>query len=1701
MEDNKEHKQIVSSLKRKLLDFSRRNNLINYKFAVSRYRPNLRIIDEVPDTIYKKIQKGKPLCFQGIPLPEIKSPSDENTKEFKKLLQEEKINNLDYKKSLEKFKIEPNSKEENRIENELKDSLRKKIGLPPVIRISNINIEEEAKKNKINPSFELLLESSTKGTHVDNCLQTREFEHDLQAQLSRIYNKSKLYESELGINTLFLVFGFIQWYEADHSSESLVSPLIIMPVQIKQIKGTNGLDYTIEHFEEEPSLNMSLKEKLYQDFNIKLPEFADFIKEQPETEGVQPVNKQEQSPIKDYLLTVEKLIQGQNSWKVLKQMSLSILSFQKISLFKDLEEYEEQKPKELVVSLMGNKETLSGTFEPDYDLESPDMVDKVPPIVADADSSQISSIIDILDGKNIVIEGPPGTGKSQTITNMISALVHQGKKVLFVAEKSAALKVVKNRLDKVGVGNFCLELHSNKVRKSQVIEAVQGAISSKSKVYPWQSQLSDINQKETQIRLKIKKYLDYLLSNSPLEENQIIREEIGQYLIFKDMYSDLIKVLETEIHIKELSALDKVERQKLIEELTKLTSLGISLSNKSYENHPLYKTSLIKDLDLYKSKNLVQESIKNIEEILIKISEMPELSFAKDMSLSALKRIFTSYTQIPLDSEVSVSFFEMSLDSVVLMEIKQSVENIEYLQNQLLEFKKIKQNLKLEDVKNDSFLNDVSELIKKLQPLSWSQNIDELPEHLDCLKNGLYVYRDLEKELKELVENVFKYTESLTTDDFKAITNLVQHFGKISSDHLKVNDSSLYDEDKKDKITKSLNKLIEINKLVKEMEENVDLKSVSLTDIEIKEYHQLMTNPGFFFFWTPTYFRIKKSIKKVSLIKKVSREFVYKNIVQLEQLRILKKELIEIGMCLEYNKTILEEYTRKQDLLNIIESIKPFSRKRIFKKLITTLQKLDSNSLEILKGLSYSFQDLKKLDELLSQNKILIEEIDHLDKKVINIQSVLDYVKQKQLSQESTIEDYQLVVSESHRFNNIYNSLYNRTTSKLFSFNKQVDEVNLSNLKKLVNYREIIDSLNLDVDSKSILFKNDFLSLRLTHLKAVAKHSLQLISSLENVNKDNSHLPVNVFQSLSVNHKGLSLYLKYESDLSSLQEINNHQIINNEFCLNRKRFLTEILNFNIPLEKVAHIVQLLHIHSALKIASLDKDIDLISGNYLDEIRLEYQKLDDKKLEVNANMIQSTLADKALPSSSKKGNLKVSEKEGVDLINHLISKPNARISLREFLFKSGEDLSEIMPCFMMSPLSVAQFLPQNKLNFDVLIIDEASQVKVEDILSSVIRCNQIVVVGDNKQLPPTSFFQTEDIENEDLDTDYESILDMTEKAFAHKRRLKWHYRSKDESLIKFSNASFYDGDLILFPSTLIERGIGLIPRRIDGIYENNKNVAEAEAIVDETIECIKQFPNRSLGLAAVNKAQAELIEDLFYEKIKEDAFVQEYLEKWEDKLEPFFIKNLENVQGDERDSIYISLVYGRDNAGQFYNRFGPINSDKGHRRLNVLFSRAKSVMKVFYSIPADGILVQETSKEGVRCLKNFITFLDSEGSYLPVSKKLMGAGLEAQMSVFEDYVVGKLEKRGFLVKRQVGESGYFIDLAIKDPECGGYIVGIECDGKTYHSSKYMRDRDKTRQKILEGLGWKIIRIWSTDWFKDSNKELDRVVEKINSLKSN
>lgn len=304
-------------------------------------------------------------------------------------------------------------------------------------------------------------------------------------------------------------------------------------------------------------------------------------------------------------------------------------------------------------------------------------------------------------------------------------------------------------------------------------------------------------------------------------------------------------------------------------------------------------------------------------------------------------------------------------------------------------------------------------------------------------------------------------------------------------------------------------------------------------------------------------------------------------------------------------------------------------------------------------------------------------------------------------------------------------------------------------------------------------------------------------------------------------------------------------------------------------------------------------------------------------------------------------------------------------------------------------------------------------------------------------------------------------------------------------------------MILFPSSLQDKGeFGLIPVKVNGTYAESKNESEARVLVTQAISFIKNNPDKSLGLVAINVKQKELIEDLFNEEVKNHPDIKEYIDKWESKYEGFFIKNLENVQGDERDAIFISLVYGLDAGGNFSNNFGPISKDKGDRRLNVLFSRAKCLMKIFYSMSEGDIKISATAKDGSRCLKSFINFLDT--GILLRSTSSSSGGNEHLNSVFEDFVVEELEKEGFAVERQIGESGFFIDMAIKDVASNSYILGIECDGRTYHSSKYMRDRDKTRQKMLENLGWKIARIWSTDWFKNPKKEIEKIKNIVNHL---
>lgn len=514
-----------------------------------------------------------------------------------------------------------------------------------------------------------------------------------------------------------------------------------------------------------------------------------------------------------------------------------------------------------------------------------------------------------------------------------------------------------------------------------------------------------------------------------------------------------------------------------------------------------------------------------------------------------------------------------------------------------------------------------------------------------------------------------------------------------------------------------------------------------------------------------------------------------------------------------------------------------------------------------------------------------------------------------------------------------------------------------------------------------------------------------------------------------------------------------------------------------------------------------RDLARFTGAGHERLRAEFAELDKELITLNGAMYASRVdRDKKLLAGVSSG--RAGDLTETALLTKEAGKQKRHVPIRQLLKRAGKSLQELKPCFMMGPLSVAQYLEQGYLNFDLVVMDEASQLRPEDALGAIARGSQLVVVGDPKQLPPTNFFDrlTDDSDTEDPDDTpavvdgVESILGICEHLYRPVRTLRWHYRSKHESLIAFSNAQFYDGRLVVFPSPhRRNRRLGVNYRYVrSGIYQGRRNVPEAQRVVDAVIEHMLTVPDESLGVVTLNQTQRELIEDLLDQKSRDIKGVAEYLEHHEKAGWKFFVKNLENVQGDERDVIFVSTTFGRPPGSSVVPQyFGPINRPDGWRRLNVLFTRARRRIDLFTSMVPTDVKVDEKASLGRRAFREYLEY--ARTGLLPAFKTI-ATGREAD-SDFELAVADALRAQGFDTQPQVGVAGYFIDVGVRHPDRPGeFLAGIECDGVTYHSSLSARDRDRIRQEILESLGWRgrIIRVWSTDWFSDPASQTARLL---------
>ena len=454
----------------------------------------------------------------------------------------------------------------------------------------------------------------------------------------------------------------------------------------------------------------------------------------------------------------------------------------------------------------------------------------------------------------------------------------------------------------------------------------------------------------------------------------------------------------------------------------------------------------------------------------------------------------------------------------------------------------------------------------------------------------------------------------------------------------------------------------------------------------------------------------------------------------------------------------------------------------------------------------------------------------------------------------------------------------------------------------------------------------------------------------------------------------------------------------------------------------------------------------------------------------------------------------------------VNKKRRHLPLRKLFAVIPTLLPRLKPCLMMSPLAVSTYLDSPDFQFDLVIFDEASQVRPHDAICAIYRGKQLIVAGDQKQLPPTSFFDRT-LEDDGITSDgaegegggledYESILDVCCSLRLTRCRLRWHYRSRREGLIAFSNQYFYDNELVTFPSVHDLEGQPAIAFEYvkDGRWKPGPsggfNVVEARRTAELVLAHFRDDPDKSLGVIAFSQRQQKRILDELERLRRDNPELEEFFK--DDRDEPFFVKNLENVQGDQRDVIFLGIGYGPGETGRVEDMrmFGPLNKAGSKRRLNVAVTRAKDGITVVSSLRASDLDLTKIGAEGVRLLRAYLEY--AEFGIQALRSGITAAGERDFDSPFEIEVYEELTRRGLTIHKQVGCSRFHIDLAVVDPAAPGrYLLGVECDGATYHSSATARDRDRLRQQVLEDLGWRICRVWSTDWLRDRDGQVRRV----------
>ena len=1677
----------IEDFRKQLLGMTLRNHLLHCPHG-PRVQAQVRVIDELPDMVFERLEVGGEFSFLPLPVPR-DQPDDEDSEEFLKALERHKQNSETYKAAIEQVARQSARKAgPAKVEREARDLVRLRLGMGEWEPEWGLDPEELCRRRGIDPEYELPASSGDGAAerHRDSALQTLLPDEVLSASLARLRDRARSSIRQTGVATLFAAFGFLEWFDSDDSDQAHLAPLVLVPGELDRQLVRGRYVYRFQGTGEPATANVTLTVFLRQNFGLELPAFDT-----------------DDSPESYFEKVKDEICAHRGRWRVRRFLTIDLFAYSKLAIYQDLDRNGWPEGHGLVAH--GNIRTLlaqSGVSDVPYaenrEIDADEWAAEVPVLIYDADSSQHSAIADVLSGKNLTIFGPPGTGKSQTIANTIAAAIMADKRVLFVAEKLTALEVVEDRLEKAGLGPFCFNLHAKGLKSSAVRRSLEERVSMPRPGFD-PSRYEQQRQAWTRQRDGLRTYA------------RIMGTKVGK--IDETVHDVLWHTIERKSSDAGLPAAVSAAQLANVEEVTPA------------------KVDTARDcIDrLAHAEGEFRELVESSSRLPWRGAERVDLS---PVEVGATVQLLAVWEQRLADLEEFLSENGLDGDGMTIREagfVHLGAEAVQRMPDALgrCDFGSLSRQDTRDGVRRAAGRALRIRKIGDEMSDRFGIGADELPDAEDlhglgsaAVSLGISAQsaRKARSEARSLCEmaerrerinailgrlaSCFGF-EAATPEICMTMERGVELLRGADAGLLSSRTDALTTHDAGRILGRAENECRELKQLRDELVERFDLASLPDKE-ELQQAVRSLNAARRPLMFDGSAKRAMRLFREMSLVRsKMSTEEAASGIRELIEYRDKSARLAEDE---EFKRCLGADWRGVDSDLAPARSVAGWTAE-VFERLAGEGDGRSEARRILLHGDIQRLDEIRRIAEALPVDWQRSDEEPEPSKareRAARLGVVADGLEAAGLDADepcasavdlaALVEEYRSLTAEAESDGNI-----------ALVFPSQAPEIDTLEMVRML--ADAMSELGLsdasweqtatflkqsaDVEKSASALRQAFIAVADAWRECVESLELDAAVFLDGGQHETTGLGVlrkRAREAWDAQDTLLS-WSSYRRARKGVQESHAAAV------------LAALDEHGMSARKLREAYEwALYRSLAAKVYRRHPELNELSSWQLGNYRDAFKELEARLQDLERARIAYELFSRTVDNGVSFGGPSAFTEKA--LIQHQLSLQRSSVTLRNLLRRAGTALLQMKPCFMMSPTTVAELLPRHSELFDIVVIDEASQMLPCDALGAIARGRQAVIVGDPKQLPPSTYFQggsaapmEDDDDAQMLAPMVESILDLSLSAWHPPRYLQWHYRSRHSSLIQFSNARFYDNRLIVFPGPDESReGSGIRYHHVaDGLAKGGLNRIEAERVVSAACAFMEDPANRDLSLAvvAMNQRQRDHINEMLDRETAMRPAVARYRRRWRSTLYPFIVRNLETVQGDERDVIFISTVYGRERTGgPVMRRFGPITHSGGERRLNVLFSRARQRMEVFSSMQANDITVGPGVSEGVRILRDYL-------EYAATGKIETGidTGREPE-SPFEEYVLERLRGLGLEVDPQVGVAGFRIDLGVRHPDYPhGYLLGVECDGRAYHSALSVRDRDRLREAVLRDLGWDIYRIWSTDWFEDADRELKKLMEHI------